>query len=55
MTAKKKAAGTVPEYTAKQIPVLKGLGSNDEFAAIFVDHVKDAARDAGIVIKQKPE
>jgi DNA gyrase subunit B len=25
MTAKKKAAGTVPEYTAKQIQVLKGL------------------------------
>lgn len=37
------------------MPVMKGLGSNDEFAAIFVDHIKDAARDAGIVIKQKPE
>ena len=27
---------------------LEGLGSNDAFAAIFVDHIKDAAHDAGI-------
>jgi sirohydrochlorin cobaltochelatase len=30
------------------IPVLEGLGSNDAFAQIFVDHIKDAARDNGI-------
>ena len=35
----------------KIIPVLKGLGSNDKFANIFVDHIKDAARDNGIKIK----
>lgn len=29
-------------------PVLKGLGSNDAFAQIFVKHIRDAARDAGI-------
>ncbi len=33
------------------ITVLSGLGSNDEFAQIFVDHIKDAAKDAGIKIK----
>ncbi|MEA1867884.1 MAG: sirohydrochlorin cobaltochelatase [Thermodesulfobacteriota bacterium] len=33
------------------IPVLKGLGSNDKFAKIFVDHIKDAARDNGIELK----
>lgn len=27
---------------------LKGLGSNDAFASIFVDHIKDAAHDMGI-------
>ena len=31
--------------------VLKGLGSNDKFAKIFVDHIRDAARDNGIVLK----
>jgi sirohydrochlorin cobaltochelatase len=30
------------------MPVLEGLGSNDQFAEIFVDHIKDAARDNGI-------
>ena len=35
----------------KIIPVLKGLGSNHKFANIFVDHIKDAARDNGIKIK----
>jgi sirohydrochlorin cobaltochelatase len=30
------------------IPVLKGLGSNDAFARIFVNHVRDAAKEAGI-------
>ena len=33
------------------IPVLEGLGSNDDFAQIFVDHIKDAARDNGIKLK----
>ncbi len=33
------------------IPVLEGLGSNDAFAEIFVDHIRDAARDAGISLK----
>lgn len=32
-------------------PVLEGLGSNDQFAEIFVDHIKDAARDNGIKLK----
>ncbi len=32
----------------KVFPVLKGLGSNDKFADIFVEHIKDAARDGGI-------
>ena len=31
--------------------VLEGLGSNDAFAAIFVDHIRDAAKDAGIELK----
>jgi sirohydrochlorin cobaltochelatase len=30
------------------IPVLKGLGSNDAFAGIFVNHIRDAAKEAGI-------
>ena len=33
------------------IPVLKGLGSNDEFAQLFVVHIKDAARDMGIELR----
>jgi sirohydrochlorin cobaltochelatase len=33
------------------IPVLKGLGSNDEFAQLFVEHIKDAAGDRGIALK----
>ena len=33
------------------IPVLEGLGSNDAFAQIFVNHIKDAARDNGIKLK----
>jgi len=32
-------------------PVLTGLGSNDKFAKIFVEHIKDAARDNGIDMK----
>ncbi|MBW2709566.1 MAG: sirohydrochlorin cobaltochelatase, partial [Deltaproteobacteria bacterium] len=35
----------------KVAPVLKGLGSNDRFAEIFVDHIRDAARDNGIKLK----
>ncbi len=30
------------------IPILEGLGTNDAFAQIFVDHIRDAAHDAGI-------
>jgi len=33
------------------IPVLKGLGSNDEFAQLFVAHIKDAVRDMGIKLR----
>ncbi|NOX25176.1 MAG: sirohydrochlorin cobaltochelatase [Deltaproteobacteria bacterium] len=32
----------------KVTPVIKGLGENDAFAAIFVNHAADAARDAMI-------
>ncbi|HID97839.1 MAG TPA: sirohydrochlorin cobaltochelatase, partial [Thermodesulfobacteriaceae bacterium] len=32
-------------------PVLEGLGSNDAFAGIFVEHVKDAARANGITLR----
>jgi sirohydrochlorin cobaltochelatase len=32
-------------------PVLKGLGGNDAFAALFVDHIRDAAQEAGILLK----
>jgi sirohydrochlorin cobaltochelatase len=32
-------------------PVLTGLGSRDEFARIFVDHIRDAARDNGIPLE----
>ena len=35
----------------KVMPVIKGLGSNDAFAEIFVDHIRDAAKDAGIELK----
>lgn len=31
-------------------PVIKGLGSNDAFARIFVDHIKDCARDNGMTL-----
>jgi sirohydrochlorin cobaltochelatase len=32
-------------------PVVEGLGSNDAFAELFVDHIRDAAEDAGISLK----
>ncbi len=32
-------------------PVLEGMGMNDQFAGIFVNHIKDAAKDAGIQLK----
>ncbi len=32
-------------------PVLKGLGSNNEFVQIFIDHIKDAAQEGGIKLK----
>ncbi|WP_028584596.1 sirohydrochlorin cobaltochelatase [Desulfogranum mediterraneum] len=31
--------------------VLEGLGSNDAFAQLFVDHIRDAAKDHGLVLK----
>jgi sirohydrochlorin cobaltochelatase len=40
--------------TAKKyqvIPVMQGLGSNDRFAKIFVNHIRDAAKDAGIPLQ----
>jgi sirohydrochlorin cobaltochelatase len=33
------------------IPVLQGLGSNDAFARIFVNHIRDAAKDADIPLQ----
>jgi sirohydrochlorin cobaltochelatase len=33
------------------VPVLEGLGSNDAFAHIFVEHIKDAARDNGLELQ----
>jgi sirohydrochlorin cobaltochelatase len=35
----------------KVYPVLKGLGSNNEFVQIFIDHIKDAAKEANIKLK----
>ena len=35
----------------KVYPVLEGLGSNNEFADIFVQHIKDVAKDNGIKLK----
>lgn len=32
-------------------PVLEGLGLNNAFAALFVDHIGDAAKDAGLTLK----
>ncbi len=32
-------------------PVLKGLGSNPEFARLFVDHIADAAKERGITLQ----
>jgi sirohydrochlorin cobaltochelatase len=32
-------------------PILKGLGSNDDFAALFVKHISDAAAERGIELK----
>ena len=32
-------------------PVLHGLGENNGIAEIVVDHIRDAARDAGLVVK----
>jgi len=33
------------------IPVIEGLGSNNDFAKIFLEHLKDAAKDGGINLK----
>ena len=32
-------------------PIMEGLGSNDSFARLFVDHIADAAQERGIVLK----
>ena len=32
-------------------PILKGLGSNDDFAALFVKHISDGAAERGIELK----
>ncbi len=32
-------------------PILEGLGSNDEFANIFVDHIRDTAEANHITLK----
>ncbi len=40
---------TVEGFTVQ--PVLEGLGSNTVFAALFVENIADAARDAGITLK----
>lgn len=41
-----KSALTAKKYQV--ISVLKGLGSNDGFAGVFVNHIRDAAKEAGI-------
>ncbi|MBU0679861.1 MAG: sirohydrochlorin cobaltochelatase [Proteobacteria bacterium] len=33
------------------IPVLQGLGSNDQVAAIFVEHIRDAAAASGVTLR----
>ncbi len=35
----------------KVYPVLKGLGSNNEFVKVFIDHIKDAAEEADIKLE----
>lgn len=32
------------------MPILEGIGSNDEVAEIFVDHISDAAQDSGVTL-----
>ncbi len=32
-------------------PILEGLGANDEFAEIFVDHIRNTAQEHGIVLQ----
>ncbi len=32
-------------------PVMEGLGSNDKFAQLFVDHIADAAKERGLLLK----
>jgi len=44
-----KSVLTAEGYAVK--PVLSGLGSNNAFAHIFVDHIADAARERGIELK----
>ncbi len=40
---------TAKGYSVK--PVLSGLGSNNAFAGVFVDHIADAAKERGIELK----
>ncbi len=35
----------------KVYPIIEGLGSNDKFADIFVEHIKDVAKDNGIKLQ----
>ena len=35
----------------KVYPVLQGLGSNNEFVEVFIDHIKDAASEASIKLQ----
>ncbi len=44
-----KSVLTKKGYAVK--PVLEGLGSNNAFAHIFVDHIADAAKERGIELK----
>jgi sirohydrochlorin cobaltochelatase len=30
---------------------MEGLGSNDKFAQLFVDHIADAAKERGLLLK----
>ena len=32
-------------------PVLAGLGENEEFVQIFVEHIRDAAQEGGIPLQ----
>lgn len=44
-------ASAIKEAGIEVEPVLKGLGENDSFADLFVQHIRDAASNAGIELK----